>query len=246
MDASEYRRLSQIEDHHWWFRSIHRLVMRVVQGQALRAARPGPVRILDAGCGTGGLMEKLASIGRVIGLDRSSHALSYAKETSRILVQGSVNNLPFRDGSFDVVTSISVLYHDRVDDRTAWAEMRRVLQQGGMAIVVLPAFPWLAGQHDRAVHTKHRYTRPEVMRMATSYGFEILDGRYLFSLLFPIFVIKRFAERLTGVVSTSDLFLPPSWFNVLLERLCALEWQLARVMRFPFGSSLLLIVKKVQ
>lgn len=248
MDASEYRRLSQIEDRHWWFRAIHSLIVGVFKGPALRNSRSDlkrPLRILDAGCGTGGLVEKLIRIGTVVGLDISSQALSYAREKSLVFIQGSVNNLPFRDGSFDVTTSISVLYHDQVDDRAAWREMRRVLRPGGIAIIVLPAFSWLTGQHDRATHAKLRYVLSHVTRNASTCGFEVLDGRYLFSLLFPIFFIKRVAER-CGIQFASDVAMPPQWANRVLERICLFEWQLARVMRFPLGSSLLLVVKKVQ
>lgn len=245
MDASEYRRLSQIEDRHWWFRSIHRLV----KDQIFRRLRSDPSNsmwILDAGCGTGGLAEKLVRIGTVVGLDISSQALSYAKQKPLTLVQGSVNDLPFRNDSFDVVTSISVLYHERVDDRDAWREMKRVLQPGGVAIIVLPTFSWLASHHDRLTHTKRRYTLSEVTRAANACGFEILDGRYLFSFLFPLFFTKRISERISRARLASDLMMPPWWLNVLLERICLFEWQLGRLITFPFGSSLFLIVKKIQ
>lgn len=248
MDASEYRRLSQIENRHWWFRAIHSLIVGVFKGPTLSFSRSDlkrPLRILDAGCGTGGLTEKLVSAGTVVGLDISSQALSYAREKSLVFIQGSVNNLPFRDESFDVITSISLLYHKRVDDGAAWAEMRRVSRPGGIAIVVLPAFPWLTSHHDRLTHAKRRYTLPHVMQDVSTHGFEVLDGRYLFSLLFPIFFIKRVTERL-GVQLASDVAMPPRWLNVFLERTCLFEWRFARFLKFPFGSSLLLVVRKVQ
>lgn len=251
MDASEYLRLSQIEDRHWWFRSIHWLVKDQIRkfskGLSFRNERTVLPRVLDAGCGTGGLMKQLSTFGTVVGLDIASQALSSAKKkrTSQDCIQGSVNSLPFHDASFDIVTSISVLYHDQVDDRAAWREMRRALRTGGVAIVVLPAFSWLASHHDRTTHAKCRYTLPRVIQDAGAHGFDVLDGRYLYSLLFPIFLVKRVAERF-GIQFASDVAMPPQWANRVLERICLFEWQLARIIRFPFGSSLFVVVKKVE
>lgn len=247
MDASEYRRLSQIEDHHWWFRSIHSLIVDVFKGPTLSNSRSDlkrPLSILDAGCGTGGLTKKLGSIGNVVGLDIESNALSSTRRKALDVVQGSVNNLPFRDGSFDVMTSISVLYHSAVDDRSALGEMGRVLKPGGFAIVVVPAFRWLWGHHDAAVHTKKRYSMSDISHLIQHAGFTIAERRYLFSLFFPLFVLKRLLDRfLPERKVLSDLAELPSWLNNVIEMALWVEWKVGRIFSLPFGSSILVVAR---
>lgn len=242
MDASEYRRLSQIEDRHWWFRAIHQLVKDQIF--ALRSDPSGPIRILDAGCGTGGLTENLTSIGRVVGLDRESQALSYTKQKPLVLIQGSVNNLPFRDESFDVVTSISVLYHNAIDDQIALEEMHRVVEPGGFVIIIVPAFRWLWGRHDAAVHTKKRYSMSDISTLIQHAGFTIAERRYLFSLFFPLFVLKRLLDRfLPERKVLSDLVELPSWLNNIIGMMLWVEWKVGRICSLPFGSSILVVAR---
>ena len=66
MDIKEYYRLARVEDDHWWYRSVHRLVTNEVnKGWTFGGLKVQPWKtptILDAGCGTGGLTEKLAKL----------------------------------------------------------------------------------------------------------------------------------------------------------------------------------------
>jgi len=93
-------------------------------------------RILDAGCGTGMLLERLAARGEAMGLDLSPEMLARAakRQSERAfaaaLVCGDVQHLPFRDGAFESVVSTFAI--NAVPDlEMALAEMLRVLQPGG-------------------------------------------------------------------------------------------------------------------
>jgi ubiquinone/menaquinone biosynthesis C-methylase UbiE len=70
--------------------------------------------LLDAGCGTGVFTVDLISLGsRVIGLDISMPMLTWAREKSKgypfQAVLGDMLSLPFADGSFDKVVSVTAL-----------------------------------------------------------------------------------------------------------------------------------------
>lgn len=238
MEEIEYRRLARMESDHWWYQSINSLVLGFIKKS------PGQL-ILDAGCGTGGLTSKLTKLGKVTGVDISPLALSLVEKSSVSYVNGSVNKLPFRSNSFDLIASISVLYHQRVDDVIAANEMNRVLKKSGLVIVVLPAFFWLASIHDKAVHTKKRYSLRQAEELMRGEGFKIIDKRYLFSFLFPIFMIKRIIEKL-GLANggISDLQELPGWLNKFLIHLCRIEWIVARYIKLPFGSSLIVVAQK--
>lgn len=244
MKAKEYHRLAEIENSHWWYRAIHRLVIEEVgkMKDQIFHGRPD-LSILDEGCGTGGLTTKLVRFGSVVGMDISPLALSLNKADNVSLVRGSVNDTPLKPQAFDMIASISVLYHKQVEEQRALQEMFRVLKKNGIAVIMLPAFDWVFGMHDRDVYTRKRYTVGETVNLMKISGFKVLRARYLFSFLFPLFFLKRISEHILAR-SISDLVLLPSPINTLLELICRLEWKIGKIIRFPFGSSLMVVVQK--
>src|SRR5262245_43823011 len=101
-----YRLTYLSEEGLWWYLGMNNLTDLLLD----RAGLPVPAEILDAGCGTGGMLARLARRGRVTGLDVSSLALGYCRcRDQRRLVQGSTGRLPFADARFDLVTSFDVL-----------------------------------------------------------------------------------------------------------------------------------------
>ena len=142
MDLEQYEVMFQQEDHHWWYRG-----MREITGALLERwyQGPRPAAILDAGCGTGGMVQWLGRYGHVAGVDIAEAALSRATTRGlQALTRGSVDALPFQDGSFDLVTSFDVLYHLEVkSDLQALEEIHRVLRPGGVLLIRVPAHDWL-------------------------------------------------------------------------------------------------------
>jgi len=248
MDIKEYYRLAKVEDSHWWYRSVHRLVISEVnKGWTLSPQRSNlkPPAILDAGCGTGGLTEKLADFGYTVGIDISDLVLGLKRHSKAEYINGSINNLPFAENSFDLITCISVFYHRRVIDEVASAEIFRALKTDGRAIFVMPAFQWAFGNHDRSVHTARRYNMTEVITMFRGIGFTVTEARYLFGILFPEFVLKRFLDKI-GVTRNrvSDLQEFPKWLNGAFELATRFENWVSKLIRLPFGSSIYIVVEK--
>ncbi|HET7292545.1 MAG TPA: class I SAM-dependent methyltransferase [Vicinamibacteria bacterium] len=111
-------------------------------------------RVLDAGCGSGGTALSLAEeTAFAIGLDLDAR---FRDSGTRLMVERGIRNagfvqgdgerLPFREGSFDLVFSHSVIEHVASAERYL-AECRRVLKPGG--VLYLSTAPWLslAGAH---------------------------------------------------------------------------------------------------
>jgi SAM-dependent methyltransferase len=101
------------------------------------AGLAGTERVLDVGCGNGTYLTGLVARGHrgdVVGVDTSPGMLR-AVPVPGPLVVGDVQRLPFTTGAFDVVLAPHMLYHVP-DRRGAAAELRRVLRQGGVAVVV--------------------------------------------------------------------------------------------------------------
>jgi ubiquinone/menaquinone biosynthesis C-methylase UbiE len=97
--------------------------------------------VLDVGSGPGLLTAEMAlevgPSGTVTGIDPSEQMIALARERdpTTTFVHGTATELPFRDASFDAVTSTQV--YEYVDDVPgALAEARRVLRPGGRLLVL--------------------------------------------------------------------------------------------------------------
>lgn len=242
MDARVYAEMLALEDGHWWFSGLWNLVAQGVLGPGAPA---GPVRVLDAGCGTGGTIARLRRARpdwSVTGVDGSTLALDLARRRGLDgLTRARVEALPFADATFDVATCLDVLYMDGVDDRRALAECFRVLRPAGVVAVNVPAFDWLRGAHDVACATRHRYTAGEVRELLTGAGFAVRRVSYWNATLFPLMALWRGLTRGGG---RSDVRPAPAPINRALSALLAVETTLALRCGLPFGSSVFALAVK--
>jgi ubiquinone/menaquinone biosynthesis C-methylase UbiE len=103
-----------------------------------------PLRVLDVGCGTGRTLRQIASAHphvRCYGLDLSPYYVQVARQrlsdlVHAALVADNAENMPFRDGFFDVVTSV-YLFHELPKNarRNVLSEIHRVLRPGGVVVI---------------------------------------------------------------------------------------------------------------
>lgn len=245
MEAHEYETMFSVEDRHWWY-----VGMRRITSQLVTRYYPGRTGlcILDAGCGTGAMIDELTRFGTVTGCDLSATALEYCRRRglSR-LSRASVVRLPFRDETFDLVTSFEVVSHRGVGDcEGALIEFRRVLKPGGRLLLRLPAYAWLYSRHDEAVHTGRRFTAGEVRRALEASRFIVQKLSYANTLMFPLALVKRVAGGIAPRRRTarSELRPNPAWQDRLLGRVLAAEASWIAHHSFPFGLSVLAVGEK--
>jgi len=95
-------------------------------------------KILDAGCGTGIYSRMLAEKrAEVTGIEISKKMLDIAKEYCKGLEikfdKGSVDELPYDDGSFDIIIA-SLVIHYFADPTKVFKEFHRVLKKDGILV----------------------------------------------------------------------------------------------------------------
>jgi SAM-dependent methyltransferase len=240
VERGQYARLAAAEDRMWWFRGLHANLL------AALAEAPAPRRLLDAGCGTGGLLARLAAAlpeTELVGLELDAGAAALARAKGGIpLVVGSVDLPPFAAESFDAVLSADVLCHRGVDEARALAGFRCCLRPGGVLVLNLPAHPWLYAAHDAAVDNARRYARAELCRRLAAAGFARIRARHWNSLLFPLMVLRRKLWRRAGA---SEVELLPAPVERAFGAVLALERRLLRAgLSLPFGGSILVTAVK--
>lgn len=187
MDTAYELHTHQVEDDHWWYRGRRRVLSRVIGSLELA---PG-ARILDAGCGSGRNMVELARLGEVTGIELSptSVAAARSREVGEV-VEGSVEDLPFEDDSFDFAVCLDVIEH-LDDDLQTLRELRRVVRPGGRLLVTVPAYPSLWSSHDVVNHHRRRYTRASLLEVANAGGWEAMRTTHFNALLLPAAMAYR-------------------------------------------------------
>jgi SAM-dependent methyltransferase len=186
MEAREIDEMRRLEDRHWWFVG-KRLIVAALLGDAL--ARPG-ARVLDVGCGTGGVLAGLGSGVRPFGVDQSTLALAHCRARGLTAVASSAGALPFAAGSFDVVMLLDVLEHF-ADEHRLLAEVRRLVRAGGRVLVSVPAFQFLWSQHDVVLQHVRRYRADQLRRVLEQGRFSIERLTYTNAVAFPPAVLVR-------------------------------------------------------
>lgn len=241
MHPEEFREMQALEESHFWFAG-KRLLLRAL----LERAGGARGRVLDVGCGTGGVLLSLAGDAAVVGIDREALALRFCREKGlREVVRGSATALPFAGGSFDACVSFDVLEH--VDDeQLLLGELRRVLRPGGRALISVPAFRALWSQHDETLEHRRRYRRSELVAQVRQAGFRVDWSSYTNFFVFPPALLWRVLRRWTGIAPAlrTDLVVPPAPLNRLLVGLYGWEAHLLRRMRLPFGVSVACVASR--
>jgi SAM-dependent methyltransferase len=242
MNVEEYARMYEAEERQWWYAGMRAISAALLDKHLPRG--PSPRRILDAGCGTGNNVAHFRERGRAVGVDLSEDALRFCRTRGVPAARASVLSLPFGPAAFDLVTSFDVLYHRWVaDDRAAVAELARVLAPGGLLLVRVPALKVLWGAHDDAVLSRHRYTRGEVAALLQGAGLEVLELTSANTLLFPVLLLRRSLDRLTGRRGSDVGFLPAPLEAAFLALLRA-EARLVRHLRLPVGASVVALGRR--
>lgn len=127
---SERYDIGRRESYHFYIDSRE---AEVLEGLAVKVSEDGV--ILDGGCGTGLILTHIPWIkDRLFGCDVSKGMIQHAKRRGERVILASLEKLPFRDETFDLVFSFKVLPHiERLED--AVSELIRITKRGGYILL---------------------------------------------------------------------------------------------------------------
>lgn len=244
MECPEYEKMFRLEDSYWWYVGRRQLVHTLLKNRL-----PPNSLILDLGCGTGAMSRELQEYGKVISLDRAEPALRLARTRGlKNLCIGDAESLPFKPSLFDLVVALDVLEHLN-EDLSATQEIARVLKPEGIALVTVPACPFLWSDHDVALHHRRRYTPRQLHEVLEKGGLQVQLLSYTMTLLFPLAVLGRLANKIRRRLSprkpaTTQIPPTPRVINRALIQLLSWEAKWVRQTYLPFGVSLVSLVTK--
>jgi SAM-dependent methyltransferase len=234
----------QAERSHFWFRGFRRFIRPILDDAG--RGRPG-LRLLDCGCGTGHNLHLLQRYGRAFGFDLTPSGLDYARDAGAPLVRADISRIPFRPGTFDIVTSFDVLQY-AADDQATMIELAGLLRPGGTLVLTAAAMPILRGGHAAFWPELRRYNRSRIRRLAQGAGLEVRRVSYLFGALFPFVlaarIASRFRPRRAAGADDWEMRVPSAPINGTLAAALAIEAIAARYASAPFGSSVMLVARK--
>ena len=144
-------------------------------------------RVLDAGCGSGNITSQLLDRDQVVGVDvwhdfvevmraKFAHAPNVAVRRYDLADPAMVDGL--REYALDSAICCNVLEHVE-DHRQALTNIAGCLSPGSPIFLLVPAFPALYGEHDRADHHFRRYTKRSLSETVEPLPIEVEDSYYM-------------------------------------------------------------------
>ncbi|MGA9565427.1 MAG: class I SAM-dependent methyltransferase [Candidatus Korobacteraceae bacterium] len=222
------------ESESWWY-TTRRKILREAAAQAIHGR--SEARVLDLGC-TAQLEFDDPSLYRACNIEASLKTLAFRQtEGDTSLVCSRVEELSLASNSFDAVVAGDVL-QSVPDDVMALREMRRVLKDGGLLCLTVPAYPFLWGDDDERRGHQRRYTISELRRKLNTCGFHIHRASYFVASAFPPLVAGRIAKDIFHKSVTRHQHYPQAsrLANAAMTALLDGERHLMHYINLPFGT----------
>jgi SAM-dependent methyltransferase len=248
--TAEYEKMYAVEGRHWWYGNLHRLTLEALTKDM---QLPLDAAILDAGCGTGGMILALQAAGftNIEGFDLSDDAVRFCQQHELKACKGDLRLIgtQYQGRLFDVVISHDNLYFvPPADQQRYFAEVALLLKPRGLLIMNAPINPAFAGRHDLAVGIRERLSPEQLISLSVGAGLSVKRCLvWPFVLSSAIWLVRstqrlkmRFGESQQS--PKSDVSLLPPWINRALLMVCRLD---ARLFTRPWwGSSCFLVAEK--
>ncbi|MBE2252302.1 MAG: class I SAM-dependent methyltransferase [Myxococcus sp.] len=244
MEAAEFEKHERLEESHWWFEGRRRCIAAVLQAHLRPRA---DCRILDVGCGTGGMFPLLQRFGTVSGAEFSAEARERARRRFPhvpVVPCDLPHDVPAE--RYDVITAFDVIEH--LDQPVeALRTLANLLRDGGQLVVTVPAFQFLWSAHDVSLHHKRRYSRSALRQHLAEADLKTTYDSFFNTSLFPVVAGARLFERLAPKsrdADNSNLKAAPGLVNFALTQLFGAEQHLLARGRLPVGVSLIAVAER--
>lgn len=226
----------------WWYLA-RRSLLREFVSQSLGGKREA--RILDMG-GTAELDFDAPSLVRVVNQhSRLRDATFQQLHGVTNLVCSSPDELGFASNSFDLIVAGDFL-QSVSDDRAALRELLRVLKDGGLLCLTVPAYAFLWSEEDERRGNFRRYRTSELRRKLTTCGFQLQRASYFVTAPFLPLAMLRLAQSIlrTSITSNGQTTRRTRIANAAMQLLLDGERRTLHHINLPFGTTVVCWARK--
>ena len=252
MENSVYESMYHQEKTHWWFCARRAIVQEVLNQLFLPSKNP---TLLEVGCGSGGNFDLLKNYGDLYGMEMSEKAIEYAKKNGfeKIRKGKLPKQIAFAKQEFDLILALDVIEHVE-EDKESFHALYHSLKKNGFLVFTVPAYSFLWSSHDTMHHHKRRYTKKTLTNIIDPNQYSIEYLSYFQFFLFPLLCVDRMIfDKLSFLKSKNQNHskkdpkeeIPSFLINRLFQMIFSFESRFIGKKHFPFGSSILGILKKL-
>jgi SAM-dependent methyltransferase len=210
--------------------------------------------IIEIGCSAGHLLVEMRDAlpyAQLTGADYTFGTLLAIVDRCKgiPLIRFDLTKCPLATESYDAAVLLNVLEHIE-DHEAAMHHIARILKQGGVAVIEVPAGPELFDDYDRHLMHFRRYRLPELCELAESAGLQIEFKNYLGALMYPAFrlakIISNRKKRSSAAAQThvQRSIEGTARFNAIGHAIMAAERQIGRSVTYPAGIRCIVTARK--
>ena len=249
-NRAEYQSMYEVEQKLWWYQILHERVLNQIRKNFKKNKQ---ISILDAACGTGGLLSFLQEndYQHVTGFDYSQYAIEFSKERNLDVSFGDLKNVAaFRkEEAYDVICCNDALYFLSDEEIVnALTIFKKRLKSNGIILINIHAHEAFSGTHDVAVGSSRRFVLDDFKGYTKTAGLQIDYNTYWpFFLSLPIWAVRKWQRyqlrsgKANRAELHSDVSYPGDFVNGVLKTITGME--AAFLPAAPFGSSLFLVLR---
>ena len=192
--------------------------------------------ILEVGSGIGNFSNLLKAYGNMTAIDVGKNYLDKYKMKGINFGFGDIESGKyfFKKIQFNSIVCLNVIEHIK-NDKEAFRNIYKLLKKEGVAIILVPAHMMLFSEYDKRLGHFRRYNNSDLSTEVKDMGFKIIESRYInWWGAIGWFVFMKLFKR-------SDF---PEKEISIFDRLGKYLLWLEKIVKIPFGLSILLIIKK--
>lgn len=238
-DPAFFDTFSEIESGHFWFEARNRVIAKLFHQFVDQDSS-----ILEIGAGTcfvAAMLQKEGYTVTVSDVHQDAAAFAQKKGIDDFILVDIGDDRFSLERSSHAIGLFDVLEHVENDER-ALRNIHRILKENGKLILTVPAHRWLWNRSDEIAFHKRRYTLNGLTTLLNTSGFQVLEGRYFFTLLIPFFFLRKCALFHSRTIFGSKL---PPFINSFFSRILHVDNLLQRHFKFPVGGSIAIVAKKI-
>ena len=251
INYDEYQMMYKAEEKLWWYKILHEKVLSVI---IEKFGENKQINILDAGCGTGGLMSFLIrnDYTNIQGFDFSEDAVSFCKERNLNVQQIDITDFEslFGNNEFDVIINNDVVYQfENTIIQKIFFTFQNKINETGIIITNNNAFNVFYGTHDIAVGGKQRFTLSNFENILKTLSLKIVYHSYWSLVLAPLILAVRIFQQIQLKLNLinmknikSDVNIPSDFMNSLFYKAVKFEEKILK--KGFFGSSLFMVLQQ--